>query len=157
MSEERYFSDIKEIKVTTAEAEANELLKNGYELLKIVDGRVEKRDNSGSVEVVPAIMFVLGRSVHENPAEKTDAQSPEKTVQQESAPEPDNKLTEGILWNIKSDSYAWAYVKDMQGNTAPEKQALLEKINRAEGEYHSGGYVYSVSPDGRFLRRIKEK
>ena len=57
-----------------------------------------------------------------------------------------------------SDPFAWAFVKDPQGNILPEVEALLREIQRY-GELEIDGYLFKLGGrgDGLLSRRIPKK
>lgn len=65
----------------------------------------------------------------------------------------------------QKSSFAWkpssnprvelAYIADQQGNTYPEAQDILNKIEEGGGQHREGGYLYKISNDGKKIMRIR--
>jgi len=113
---------VDEIVVVSEVDKVNELLKQGFQIIKITKMSRAEQLEGGKTATYDFLAFVLGRV-----APKTFA-----------------------LWNPLKTGGDWAFAD------AKELKELVEKIKSTGGIWKDDRYTYTISKDGRFLRRVEQ-
>ncbi len=139
---ERYYRNVEELTQADNIVLANELLKQGWELLKISE-LIETRVDNGQLIQNSRVIYVLGKIKEPEPVQQPPVQQPQ---------------TREIVWEpIKNNPKAsWTFRTDKQGNELPEIKELADRIRENGGKYTEGKYVYKFSGDNnKFIMRVE--
>jgi len=133
------YEGINELVEAAAVDQANDLLKAGYVLIKVV----EKTNTNGSTSIV----YVLGRSL---------AGTQERGKQSNHVA----RALEGLKWSPhKSGGGEWAFYSDATGNILDVLKPATEMINQMKADpklrLKVGEWTYGIN--GRFLNRYPAK
>lgn len=136
--ESRYYEGINQIYEVFSSASANELLSQGFELLKI-DTVTALSSLSKDATEVRKLVYVLGKKGQ-----------PAKT-----APKEEIRIPE-LEWHDKegNEAFSWAWVGNRDGSVTKESAALRDLLKERK-EIEQDGFTYRLSPDQRFFNRIK--
>ena len=121
MSEELKALKVDEIVVASEVDKVNELLKQGFRIIKITKMTRTEQLEGGKTATYEFLVFVLGKRTP-----KTFA-----------------------LWNPLKTGGEWAFAD------SKELKELVEKIKSTGGIWKDDRYVYYLSKDGRFIRRVE--
>jgi len=121
MSEELRALKVDEIIVVSEIDKANELLKQGFRIIKITKMTRTEQLEGGKTATYDFLTFVLGKRT----------------------PKPFS------LWNPLKTGGEWAFAD------SKELKELVEKIKSTGGIWKDDRYVYTISKDGRFIRRVE--
>ena len=121
MSEEFKALKVDEIAVVSEIDKVNELLKQGFRIIKIEKMTRTEQLEGGKTATYDFLTFVLGKKT----------------------PKPFS------LWNPLKSGGEWAFAD------SKELKELVEKIKSTGGIWKDDRYVYTLSKDGRFIRRVE--
>jgi len=121
MSEEFKALNVDEIAIVSEVDKVNELLKQGFRIIKITKMTRTEQLEGGKTATYDFLTFVLGKRTP-----KTFA-----------------------LWNPLKSGGEWAFAD------SKELKELVEKIKSTGGIWKDDRYVYTLSKDGRFIRRVE--
>jgi len=121
MSEEFKALKVDEIVVVNEVNKVNELLKQGFRIIKITKMTRTEQLEGGKTATYEFLTFVLGKRT----------------------PKPFS------LWNPLKTGGEWAFAD------SKELKELVEKIKSTGGIWKDDHYVYTISKDGRFIRRVE--
>jgi hypothetical protein len=121
MSEELKALKVDEIVVVNEINKVNELLKQGFRIIKITKMTRTEQLEGGKTVTYDFLTFVLGK----------------RTSKPFS------------LWNPLKTGGEWAFAD------SKELKELVEKIKSTGGIWKDDRYVYTLSKDGRFIRRVE--
>lgn len=152
------YAGIGEIKEAGVVNEANDLLKRGFVLIKVI----EKTNTDQSTSIV----YVLGKTregLQQLPAKKS-TEKPQSSSGGWTSPLPaaaEQNALESLNWKgFNSGKGEWAFFTSVAGEFLPELKpaaALIEKMKSKEGtEVTVGTYTYKISKE-RFLNRFPAK
>jgi len=112
---------VDEIIVVSEIDKVNELLKQGFRIIKITKMTRTEQLEGGKTATYEFLVFVLGKRTP-----KTFA-----------------------LWNPLKTGGEWAFAD------SKELKELVEKIKSTGGIWKDDRYIYTLSKDGRFVRRVE--
>jgi len=121
MSEELKALKVDEIAVVNEIDKVNELLKQGFRIIRIEKMTRTEQLEGGKTATYEFLTFVLGKRT----------------------PKPFS------LWNPLKSGGEWAFAD------SKELKELVEKIKSTGGIWKDDRYVYTLSKDGRFIRRVE--
>jgi len=121
MSEEFKALKVDEIAVVSEIDKVNELLKQGFRIIRIEKMTRTEQLEGGKTATYEFLTFVLGKRT----------------------PKPFS------LWNPLKSGGEWAFAD------SKELKELVEKIKSTGGIWKDDRYVYTLSKDGRFIRRVE--
>jgi hypothetical protein len=121
MSEELKALKVDEIAVVSEIDKVNELLKQGFRIIRIEKMTRTEQLEGGKTATYEFLTFVLGKRT----------------------PKPFS------LWNPLKSGGEWAFAD------SKELKELVEKIKSTGGIWKDDRYVYTLSKDGRFIRRVE--
>jgi len=121
MSEEFKALKVDEIAVVNEIDKVNELLKQGFRIIRIEKMTRTEQLEGGKTATYEFLTFVLGKRT----------------------PKPFS------LWNPLKSGGEWAFAD------SKELKELVEKIKSTGGIWKDDRYVYTLSKDGRFIRRVE--
>ena len=121
MSEEFKALKVDEIAVVNEVNKVNELLKQGFRIIRIEKMTKTEQLEGGKTATYEFLTFVLGKRT----------------------PKPFS------LWNPLKSGGEWAFAD------SKELKELVEKIKSTGGIWKDDRYVYTLSKDGRFIRRVE--
>jgi hypothetical protein len=121
MSEEFKALKVDEIAVVSEIDKVNELLKQGFRIIRIEKMTRTEQLEGGKTATYDFLTFVLGKRT----------------------PKPFS------LWNPLKSGGEWAFAD------SKELKELVEKIKSTGGIWKDDRYVYTLSKDGRFIRRVE--
>jgi hypothetical protein len=147
------YSRITEIKEASTQEGANDLLKQGFILVKVMERYTNDHDRQ-----VSNIIYVLGR-------QKSNGQShaaPEHTTPSSSNHSTSTTVDPALLENRPWTKYAngggeWSFYMDRDGALLPELAGAREAIERLKSgeELTAGNYTYRIKD--KFLKRFQAR
>ncbi|MDG6923923.1 MAG: hypothetical protein JRN67_11610 [Nitrososphaerota archaeon] len=156
---EGYYEGLTELREVGSIGDANKLLKDGFQILRIADRTTTDLQTKS---VITAPLYILGRkgTVKEQVITQkvtTEQKSPTLEKEQHKVPNVQWKLPD-IDWRHKDgdDTFTWAFVGDREGNISEENKAFRDLL-KAKGEIRDGEFTYKLSKDERLFNRIKHK
>lgn len=147
------YSRIVEVREASTQDSANDLLRQGFILVK-----VSQRYAAEGEKQAGGIVYVLGRQKsngHRSAAPEGDGRAPSN---QPAAPAIDTAALEGLPWKKYSNGGGeWAFYMDRDESLLPELQGVSDTIERlkAGGEVTAGGYTYRIKD--KFLKRFQAR
>ncbi len=147
------YSRIVEVREAPTEDRANDLLKQGFILVKVA-----QRYSAEGEKQAGGIVYVLGRQKsngHRSPAPEGNGQAPNT---QPIAPAVNPSAFEGLPWKQYSNGGGeWAFYMDRDENLLPELESVGDTIERlrAGEEVTAGNYTYRIKD--KFLKRFQAR
>ncbi len=149
------YARITEIKEANMPDEANELLKQGYVLIKAIERR--STDPVGRQE--SKIVYVLGKQrvdgQSQQPPQQNDLSNSRNSANNEE-PNVDQTLLESRPWRqYDNGSGEWTFITDRDGSLLHEWEPAQEFIDRLRSgeDLVVGNYLYRIRGNDKFLKR----
>ncbi len=147
------YSRITEIKEASTQEGANDLLGQGFILVKVME-----RYSSDAEKQASNIVYVLGRQKSNGGSRPAPEPSGPPSGSQPPTPTIDLTPLEKLPWKEYSNgSGEWAFYMDRDGALLPELDGLSEAIERLRSgeELAAGGYTYRIKD--KFLKRFQAR
>jgi hypothetical protein len=114
-----YYEGIKEVKEAHSAEEANKLLLQSYEVLRIAE--LSSIDLTTKLSRT-SLVYILGRrDVHTLSAKKQESNIV-------ASPEPNPEEIPEVQWTEKGEGFAWAFIMDREGKPISENKKLAELL-----------------------------
>ncbi len=148
------YARITEIREATTPDETNELLKQGFVLIKAIERR--STDPIGRQE--SRIVYVLGKQRVDGQSQPAQEESrrPNGGNNANKQPNVDQTLLESRPWRqYDNGSGEWTFITDRDGSLLPDWEPAQEFIEtlRAGEDIVVGGYRYRIKGNDKFLKR----
>ena len=144
------YSRITEIKEAMTQEGANDLLKQGFILVKVMERYTNDPEKQAS-----NIVYVLGRQKSNGQSQSIPEQSGHSTSSKPTAPSIDTAMLERLPWKEYSNGGGeWAFYMDRDEKLLPElagAREVIERLKKGE-ELTAGGYTYRIKD--KFLKRF---
>jgi hypothetical protein len=143
------YSRITEVKEAPTPEEANDLLKDGFILVKVMEKYTSDPNRQFS-----NIVYVLGRARHNGGSHPLSEQNGSSSSQP-AAPTIDSALLESRPWKKFSNGAGeWAFYMDRDEELLPELAGARQVIERLKSgeEISAGNYRYRIKD--KFLKRF---
>ena len=142
------YSRIKELREASTQEGANDLLSQGFILVKVME-----RYSADAEKQTSGIVYVLGRQKQNGGSHSEPAPSSHP-----SAPSVDTGPLEELPWKEYSNGGGeWAFYMDRDEDLLPELAGLRETIGKLKSgeELTAGGYTYRIKD--KFLKRYQAR
>jgi hypothetical protein len=147
------YSRITEIKEAMTQEGANDLLKQGFILVKVMERYTNDPDNR-----VSNIVYVLGRQKSNGESQPTSEQNGPPSSGQPTGQSIHPAVLERLPWKEYSNGGGeWAFYMDRDEKLLPElagSRDLIERLRKGE-ELTAGGYTYRIKD--KFLKRFQAR
>ena len=147
------YSRITEIKEAPTQEGANDLLKQGFILVKVMERYTNDPDKQTS-----SIVYVLGRQKSNGESHAAPEQKGPPSSSQTTSPAIDLALLEDRPWKEYANGGGeWAFYMDREGTLLPElagARELIERLKKGE-ELTAGNYTYRIKD--KFLKRFEAR
>ena len=147
------YSRITEIKEAPTQEGANDLLKQGFILVKVMERYTNDPDKQTS-----SIVYVLGRQKSNGESHAAPEQKAPSSSSQATSPAIDLALLEDRPWKEYANGGGeWAFYMDREGTLLPElagARELIERLKKGE-ELTAGNYTYRIKD--KFLKRFEAR
>jgi hypothetical protein len=147
------YSRISEIKEASSQEGANDLLKQGFILVKVME-----RYTNDPEKQVSNIVYVLGRQKSNGESHAPPKQNAPSSSHQPTASTIDPALLEDLTWKEYANGGGeWAFYMDRDGALLPElagARELIEKLKSGE-ELTLGDHTYRIKD--KFLKRFQAR
>ena len=147
------YSRISEVKEASSQEGANDLLKQGFILVKVME-----RYSADAEKQVTNIVYVLGRQKSNGGSRA----APEQNGHPPNTPPPattiDSAPLEKLPWKeYTNGSGEWAFYMDRDGALLPELEGIREAIEKLKSgeELSAGNYTYRIKD--KFLKRFEAR
>jgi hypothetical protein len=147
------YSRITEIKEAMTQEGANDLLKQGFILVKVME-----RYSADSEKHTSSIVYVLGRHKSNGGSHAAPEQNDHAPASKPTSPSVNPAPLERLPWKEYANGGGeWAFYMDRDENLLPElagSRELIEKLRSGE-ELTAGGYTYRIKD--KFLKRFQAR
>ena len=146
------YARITEVRQAATSEEANELLKQGFVLIKAVERR--STDSQGRQE--SNIVYVLGKQRVDGGQPAPEQGEPSNGRNDANQPNVDPTLLESRPWRqYDNGSGEWTFITAQDGSLLPDWEPAREFIERlrAGEDLVVGNYKYRVRGNDKFLKR----
>ena len=147
------YSRIVEIREASTEDRANDLLKQGFILVKVTQRYSAEGENQAG-----GIVYVLGRQKSNGHHHPTSEQTGPGPNGQPTTPAIDGTALERLPWKEYTNGGGeWAFYMDRDEKLLPELagcRELIERLRKGE-ELTAGGYTYRIKD--KFLKRFEAR
>jgi hypothetical protein len=147
------YSRITEIKEAMTQEGANDLLKQGFILVKVMERYTNDPDRQTS-----SIVYVLGRQKSNGQSQPTPEQNGHPSSGQPTGAGIHPAILERLPWKEYSNGGGeWAFYMDRDEKLLPElagARELIERLKKGE-ELTAGGYTYRIKD--KFLKRFQAR
>ncbi len=147
------YSRITEIKEAMTQEGANDLLKQGFILVKVMERYTNDTDKQAS-----SIVYVLGRQKPNGQSQSIPEQNGHPSSSKPTAPSSDTAILERLPWKEYTNGGGeWAFYMDRDEKLLPElagSRELIERLKKGE-ELTAGGYTYRIKD--KFLKRFQAR
>jgi hypothetical protein len=147
------YSRITEIKEAMTQEGANDLLKQGFILVKVMERYTNDPDKQTS-----SIVYVLGRQKSNGESNPTPEQNGHPSSNKPTAQSIHPAILERLPWKEYSNGGGeWAFYMDRDEKLLPElasSRELIERLKKGE-ELTAGGYTYRIKD--KFLKRFEAR
>ena len=147
------YSRITEIKEAPTPEAANDLLKQGFVLVKVMEKYTNDTDRQFS-----NIVYVLGRQNPNGQSQPTTEPNGHPTSGKPAAPSTNTAILERLPWKEYSNGGGeWAFYMDRDGALLPELEDIREAIEKLKSgeELTVGNYTYRIKD--KFLKRFEAR
>jgi hypothetical protein len=147
------YSRITEIKEAMTQEGANDLLKQGFILVKVMERYANEPDKQTS-----NIVYVLGRQKSNGQSQPTPERNGHPPSGQPTGQSIHPSILERLPWKEYSNGGGeWAFYMDRDEKLLPElasARELIERLRKGE-ELTEGGYTYRIKD--KFLKRFQAR
>jgi hypothetical protein len=147
------YSRISEIKEAMTQEGANDLLRQGFILVKVMERYTNDTDKQAS-----SIVYVLGRQNSSGQSQPTSEPNGHPTSGKPAAPSTNTATLERLPWKEYANGGGeWAFYMDRDEKLLPElagARELIERLKKGE-ELTAGGYTYRIKD--KFLKRFEAR
>ena len=147
------YSRISEIKEAMTQEGANDLLKQGFILVKVMERYISDADMQAS-----SIVYILGRQKPNGESQPTPEQNGHPSSGQPTGQSIHPAVLQRLPWKEYSNGGGeWAFYMDRDEKLLPELAAareLIERLKKGE-ELTAGGYTYRIKD--KFLKRFQAR
>jgi len=147
------YSRITEIKEAMTQEGANDLLRQGFILVKVMERYTNDPDKQAS-----SIVYVLGRQKSNGQSQPSPEQNGHPTSSQPTGQSIHPAVLERLPWKEYSNGGGeWAFYMDRDDRLLPElagARELIERLKKGE-ELTAGGYTYRIKD--KFLKRFQAR
>ena len=147
------YSRINEIKEASSQEGANDLLKQGFILVKVME-----RYSSDAEKQASNIVYVLGRQKSNGGSHAAPEQNGHPPNTPPPAPTIGSAPLEKLPWKeYTNGSGEWAFYMDRDGALLPELEGVREAIEKLKSgeELTAGNYTYRIKD--KFLKRFEAR
>jgi len=149
------YSRITEIKEAMTQEGANDLLNQGFILVKVMERYTNTSDPDKQVS---SIVYVLGRQKPNGQSHPTPEENGHHPTSKPMAPSIDPAVLERLPWKEYANGGGeWAFYMDRDEKLLPElasARELIERLKKGE-ELTAGGYTYRIKD--KFLKRFQSR
>lgn len=135
---DRYYQGVTDLQETEDVQTANTLLESGWELIAVKE-RTHPVEEDGKLVPVTQPVYIFART-GAGPAERADPGRFDK-----------------LGWRSTSKGFDWTFNTTREGAQVNETDELAKAIQAANGKLAIGGFVYTMSKDGKFIQRRRQK
>jgi len=147
------YSRISEIKEAMTQEGANDLLKQGFILVKVMERYTNDPEKKAS-----SIVYVLGKQKSNGQSQPTPEQDGHPSSGQPTGQSIHPAVLERLPWKEYSNGGGeWAFYMDRDEKLLPElagSRELIERLKKGE-ELTAGGYTYRIKD--KFLKRFEAR
>ena len=147
------YSRISEIKEASTQEGANDLLRQGFILVKVMERYANDTDRQAS-----NIVYVLGRQNPNGQSHPTAEENGHSPTSKPTAPSTNTATLERLPWKEYTNGGGeWAFYMDRDEKLLPElsgSRELVERLKKGE-ELTAGGYTYRIKD--KFLKRFEAR
>ena len=147
------YSRITEIKEASTQEGANDLLRQGFILVKVMERYTTDPERQAS-----NIVYVLGRQKSNGGSHAAPEQNGHPPAASQHQPSIDPAILEKLPWKEYTNGGGeWAFYMDRDGNLLPELEGASEFIERLKAgeELTVGDYTYRIKD--KFLKRFQAR
>ena len=147
------YSRITELKEASTQEGANNLLKEGFILVKVME-----RYSSDAEKQASNIVYVLGRQKSNGGSHAAPEQNGRPSGSQPTTPTIDPTPLEKLPWKeYTNGSGEWAFYMDRDGALLPELERIREAIEKLKSgeDLSAGNYTYRIKD--KFLKRFETR
>jgi hypothetical protein len=144
------YSRISEIKEASTQEGANDLLRQGFILVKVME-----RFSADSEKQTSSIVYVLGRQNPNGQSHPAHGENGHPPTRKPTAPSTSTAVLERLPWKKYSNGGGeWAFYMDRDEDLLPELEGARELIARMKGgeEIVAGNHVYRIKD--KFMKRF---
>ena len=147
------YSRINEIKEASSQEGANDLLKQGFILVKVMERYTNDPEKQTS-----SIVYVLGRQKSNGQSQSMPEQDGHPSSSKPTASSAGTAMLERLPWKEYSNGGGeWAFYMDRDEKLLPElagARELIERLKKGE-ELTAGNYTYRIKD--KFLKRFQAR